>query len=142
MASKPTEKDFLPLIGPKAGLWTELRAWLAENYGGHKPELSVGKKERDWTIRYRRSGKTLVTLMPEEGKFCVLVVLGKDEVEKARQAKLNASVREVFEKSKQYHDGRWLWIRPKTKNDLASMKALLAMKRKPEKLAPAKNTES
>jgi hypothetical protein len=133
MATKPTEKDFLALIGPRAGLWAELGEYLAENYGGHKPELSVGRKERDWTIRYRRSGKTLVTLMPEEGGFCVLVVLGKDEVEKAGVAKLNDYVRETLEKSKQYHDGRWLWIRPKTKGDLASVKALLAVKRKPEK---------
>lgn len=133
MATKPTEKDFLALIGPGAGLWTELRAWLAENYGGHRPELSVGKKEHDWTIRYRRSGKTLVTLMPEEGGFCALVVLGKDEVEKTHQAKLNGSVRQVFKKSKQYHDGRWLWIRPKIKSDLASVKVLLAVKRQPRK---------
>lgn len=132
MASKPTEKDFLSLIGPKAGLWEELRKFLADNYGGHQPELSVGKKERDWTIRYRRSGKTLVTLMPEQGGFCVLVVLGKDEVEKARQAKLNPMVQDVFEKAKQYHDGRWLWIRPRMKGDLESVKALLAVKRKPE----------
>jgi hypothetical protein len=133
MSVQPTEKDFLALIGPRAGLWTELRAWLAENYGGHRPELSVGKKEHDWTIRYRRSGKTLVTLMPEEGGFCVLVVLGKDEVEKAQAAKLNDYVRETLEKSKQYHDGRWLWIRLKTKGDLGSVKALLAVKRKPGK---------
>jgi hypothetical protein len=133
MSVQPTEKDFLALIGPRAELWTGLRAWLAENYGGHRPELSVGKKERDWTIRYRRSGKTLVTLMPEDGGFCALVVLGKEEVAKARTTKLNDSVRETLEKSKQYHDGRWLWIRPKTKSDLASVKALLAVKRKPGK---------
>lgn len=134
MSAKPTEKDFLSLIGPKAGLWTELRKYLADNYGGHKPELSVGKKERDWTIRYRRSGKTLVTLMPEEGKFCVLVVLGKDEVEKTRSLKLNAAVREVLEKSKQYHDGRWLWIRPRTKGDLASVINLISLKSKPSNI--------
>ena len=129
--AKPTEKDFLALIGPRAGLWTGLRAWLAENYGGHRPELSVGKKERDWTIRYRRSGKTLVTLMPEDGGFCALVVLGKEEVEKTHQAKLNGTVRQVFEKAKQYHDGRWLWIRPKTKGDLTSVKKLIVLKSTP-----------
>ena len=131
MPAEPTEKDFLALIGPGAGLWTGLRQYLAVNYGGHRPELSVGKKEHDWTIRYRRSGKTLVTLMPEEGGFCALVVLGKEEVAKARKAGLNAAVREVFDKAKQYHDGRWLWIRPKTKGDLTSVKKLIALKSTP-----------
>jgi len=130
MPAEPIGKDFLSLIGPRSGLWTELREYLAKSYD-HKPELSVGKKVRDWTIRYRRSGKTLVTLIPEENGFCALVVLGKEEVEKARKAGLNAAVREVFDKAIQYHDGRWLWIRPKTKSDLASVKALLAVKRKP-----------
>jgi len=126
----PTEKDFLALIGPKAELWSEIRAYLASHYD-HKPELSVGKKEYDWTIRYRRSGKTLVTLMPEKGGFCVLVVLGKEEIEKAEQARLNKYVQDIFENAKQYHDGRWLWIRPRNKSDLNSIITLLRIKKEP-----------
>lgn len=126
----PTEKDFLALIGPKAELWSEIRTYLASHYD-HKPELSVGKKEYDWTIRYRKSGKRLVTLMPEQGGFCVLIVLGKEEIEKVGHAKLNKHVKDIFENAKQYHDGRWLWIRTKTKSDLASITALLRVKKKP-----------
>jgi len=127
----PTEKDFLALIGPKAELWSEIRAYLTSHYD-HKPELSVGKKEYDWTIRYRKFGKTLVTLGPEPGGLCVLVVLGKEEIAKAGQAKLNKYVQDIFENAKQYHDGRWLWIRPRNKSDLNSVIALLAVKRIPK----------
>ncbi len=130
MKRNPTEKDFLALIGPKAELWTEIRTYLASHYD-HKPELSVGKNEYDWTIRYRESGKTLVTLMPEQGGFCVLVVLGKEEIEKVGHAKLNAYVQGIFENAKQYHDGRWLWIRPRHKGDLNSIIALLSVKKMP-----------
>ncbi|MDQ7799427.1 MAG: DUF3788 domain-containing protein [Candidatus Edwardsbacteria bacterium] len=130
MKCNPTEKDFLALIGPKAELWSEIRTYLASHYD-HMPELSVGKKEYDWTIRYRKTGKTLVTLMPEQGGFCVLVVLGKEEIEKAGQAKLNKYVQDVFESAKQYHDGRWLWIRPKAKRDLNSIITLLRIKKGP-----------
>lgn len=126
----PTEKDYLALVGRRAALWSGLRAWLSEHYP-HSPELSVGKKEHDWTIRYRRSGKTLVTLTPEHDGFCVLVVLGRDEVAKAEDADLNAAVRAVFDSAQQFHDGRWLWIRPKTKGDLDSIRRLLAVKRPP-----------
>lgn len=126
----PTEKDFLALAGPKAELWCGIRAYLASHYD-HKQELSVGKKEYDWTIRYRKSGKTLVTLMPEQGGVCVLVVLGKKEVAKAGQTKLNACVQDIFENAKQYHDGCWLWIRPRNKGDLNSIIALLSVKKMP-----------
>jgi hypothetical protein len=127
----PTEKDFLALVGRKAELWSEILTYLASHYD-HAPELSIGKKEHDWTIRYRRSGKTLVTLMPEQDGFCVLVVLGKEEIEKTRQIKLNKYIQDIFKNAKQYHDGRWLWIRPKTKSDLASIITLLRIKKAPK----------
>lgn len=129
--NRPTEKNFVALTGKKANLWKDLRMYLAEHYD-HEPVLSVGKKEYDWTIRYRKSGKTLVTLMPEKDNFCVLVVLGKDEIKKANEIKLNSFVTNIFKTSKQFHDGRWLWIRPRDRGDIESIKKLLVVKKKPK----------
>jgi len=128
---KPTDKDFEKRVGKKVTLWRELRTYILKHYD-YEPVLSVGKKEYDWTIRYRKSGKTLVTLSPEENDFCVLIVLGKAEVEKARSAKVNTFVKNVFIKAKQYHDGKWLFIRPRNKNDIESIKIVLSIKRKPK----------
>ncbi|KPJ73966.1 hypothetical protein AMJ52_02395 [candidate division TA06 bacterium DG_78] len=121
----------LTVIGTKAALWSEFRTYLATHYD-HEPNLSIGKKEHDWTIRYRKSGKTLVTLSPEKNGFCVLVVLGKDEVTRAVEADLNPYVKHIFETAKQYHDGRWLWIRPRNKKDIESIKTLLRVKKRPK----------
>jgi hypothetical protein len=122
----------LKLIGQKAPLWKELRTYLSEHYD-HEPITSTGKKEYDWTIRYRKSGKTLVTLMPEKDNFCILVVLGKEEIKKAKDIELNAFIKNIFETAKQFHDGRWLWIRPHSSGDIESVKALLAVKKKPKR---------
>lgn len=130
--NEPTERQILKLIGKKGGLWTDLRRYLAEQYIC-EPVMSIGKKEYDWTIRYRKSSKTLVTLMPENNGFCVLVVLGKKEIAKAVTLKLNPFVKNIFRAAKQYHDGRWLWIRPRNKKDIESIKELLTVKRKPKK---------
>jgi hypothetical protein len=132
MPVEPSERTILKLIGTKAPLWRDIRKYLASHYE-HEPVMSIGKKEHDWTIRYRKSGKTLVTLCPEENQFCILVVLGKNEVAKAKDIKLNSFVKNIFETAKQYHDGRWLWIRPKSKDDIESVKILLTVKRKPKK---------
>lgn len=131
--SIPTEREIIALVGAKEALWAELREYLATHYD-HIPELSVGKGEHDWTFRYRKGGKTLVTLSPEENGFCVLVVLGADEVQKVsrEKASLSMEVKAVFEISKQYHDGRWLWMHPKSKAELESIKKILAIKRKPK----------
>ena len=130
---KPTNKDFEKRVGKKAALWSELRTYISRHYD-HEPVLSIGKKEFDWTIRYRWSGKTLVTLSPEENDFCVLVVLGKAEVEKVKKAKLNTFVKNVFTKAKQYHDGKWLFIRPRNSKDIESVLALLTIKRSPKNI--------
>lgn len=129
---KPTESMMLKIVGKKAALWKGFRKYLAEHYE-HEPVMSVGKKEYDWTIRYRKSGKTLVTILPEKNTFCILVVLGKKEIAKAKEVKLNSFVKNVFGTSKQYHDGRWLWIRPRNKSDIDSIKNLLAVKRRPHR---------
>jgi hypothetical protein len=128
---KPSDRDFEKRVGKKVKLWRELRAYISKHYD-HEPVLSVGKKEYDWTVRYRKSGRTLVTLMPEENALWVLVVLGKDEVEKTKNAKLNTFVKNVFTNAKQYHDGKWLFIRPRNKQDIESIKTLLTIKRKPK----------
>ncbi len=129
--SEPSEKQISQLIGKKGSLWITLRAYLAEQYS-HEPVMSIGKKEYDWTIRFRKSGKTLVTLMPEKDEFCVLVVLGKKEIEKVKAMKLNPFIKNIFLTAKQYHDGRWLWIRPRNQRDIESIKQLLSAKRNPK----------
>jgi hypothetical protein len=126
----PTDKDMLKLVGRKAALWNELRVYIKEHYE-HSPVLNVGKKEYDWTIRYRKGGKTLVTLMPEKNGFCVLVVLGREEVAKVKALKLSKYTKDIFQKAKQFYDGKWLWLRPGTIGDLEDIKALLSIKRKP-----------
>jgi len=71
-----TTKTMEKRVGKKVTLWNEIRNYLFENYD-HEPVLGVGKRDFAWTIRYRKSGKTLVTLFPEENDFCVLSSSGK-----------------------------------------------------------------
>ncbi|MDD3626407.1 MAG: DUF3788 family protein [bacterium] len=131
---QPNENDFLKRVGKKAECWKFLRKYLSENYSDHEPVLSIGKREFDWTIRYRKSGKTLVTLSPEENDFSVLVILGEKEINLAREIKLSANVQNVFNNSKKYHDGMWIFLRLKNNADIESVKKILAIKRKPKQI--------
>jgi len=128
---EPTEDQMLKWIGKGAVLWCDLREYLASGYD-HVPELDFGGKKYGWSIRYRKSGKTLVTLFPESGGFTALVVLGKKEIVKAEAVldKLSMKVRKLFRETNQLHDGRWLWLRPTSKADLESIKMLLNAKRR------------
>jgi len=131
MMEKQNSATILEALDGKKGLWQDLVDYLEAHYN-HEPVVTREGKERSLTIRYRKGGKTLVTLYPKENEFVVLVVLGKEEVEKAKATRLNKNVKEVFEKARQYHEGRWLWIKPRTKADIESIFKMLALKRKPK----------
>ena len=130
---QPTDKEVLESIG-NTEAWLDLRQYLGENYA-FEPETVFYGKKYGWTIRYRRSGKTLCSLFPEKGAFTALVVLGKKEVERVLSSidEYSDSVRGVIENTEQLHDGRWLWIRVLTLEDTADIKKLLSVKRKPKR---------
>lgn len=134
-AHKPTEEEIISFIGERVKeAWQEIRQFLEDRYDLVPETIFYGAKY-GWTIRYRKSGKTLCSLFPEKGGFTVLIVLGKKESEKALSIRdeLSSKIRKHLEDTKQLHDGRWLWIRLLTTNDTEDVKKLLQVKRKPKK---------
>ena len=130
---QPTEADILKTIGKKK-VWLDLKQYLEQNYD-FVPELVFYGAKYGWTIRYRKSGKTLCSLFPEKGAFTVLLVLGKLETEKALSMldEFSTRVRKLVNGAEQRRDGRWLWIRVVTSVDDDDVKELLKVKRKPKK---------
>ena len=131
---EPAEAKMRQMLGPKAKLWSVLRKYLADHYPECVPVFTIEGKDKSYTIRYRKSGKTLVTLYPASKSLIVLVVLGKKEIAKVEtfESKLSKKIRDLFRNTKQYHDGRWLWIKPSIPKDIESIKALLSTKRRPK----------
>lgn len=131
----PTDEDIKKFIGKRfAKDWIELSAYL-ETYYDFIPETVFYGKKYGWTVRYRKSGKTLCSLFPEVGGFTVLIVLGKREVEKVEGVlnELSTNLRTQFNNTKQLHDGRWLWIRISSTVSLEDIKKILQIKRKPKR---------
>ena len=134
-ARKPTAKEILSFIGEQTKeAWLEIRRFLEDRYDLVPETIFYGAKY-GWTIRYRKSGKTLCSLFPEKGGFTVLIVLGKKESEKflSIRDELSSRTQKLFEETEQLRDGRWLWIRLLTKSDTDDVKKLLHIKRKPKK---------
>jgi len=131
---QPAEKAMLKVMGRKSSLWLKLREYVDKHYDFVPETIFYGEKY-GWTVRYRKSGKTLLSLFPEKNAFTVLVVLGKKEVVRVTEevAHLNTYVRSLFENSEQLRDGRWLWISVKKAADIESIRSLLTAKRKPKK---------
>ena len=112
-------------------LWQALTGYLSTAYD-FAPESKYGRKS-GWAFQYRRSGRTLCTLFPEEKAFTVLVTLGKNELARLEPqfAGLGKRTQEIVEQAHQYPDGKWLWIRVMEERDVEDIKTLIACKRRP-----------
>lgn len=131
----PDDAAILSALGEAGARWLDLREHLRSHYD-FAAETVFFTKDCGWSVRYRRSGKTLCTLFPERGGFTVLLVLGRAEILKAEQliGRLNENVLRVLQSTPQLHDGRWLWIPVTDAGDAESVKALLAVKAKPKRI--------
>jgi hypothetical protein len=128
----PTRAEIAIALGAAAHLWDSLTAALDEAYG-IEPAFVPPSKSYGWDVKYRKGGRTLVSLTPDRGAFTALVVLGAKEVEAAEDVELGEHVRAVFDEAAQYHDGRWLFVRVESERDVEDVLALLRLKRRPLK---------
>jgi hypothetical protein len=130
---QPTDEDMAAAIGRAEG-WLALRQYIEKSYDC-PPEVIFGGKNYGWMVRYRKSGKTLCTLYPEQDAFTALVVLGGKDADQALSMleEFSPRVRAVIENTEQLHDGRWLFIRVLDPDEVEDVKKLLAIKRRPRK---------
>jgi hypothetical protein len=128
----PTPQDIQQTLGAAWPLWDDLTCFLAEAYPEIPAELSYGGKKYGWNLWYRKSGKSLLSLFPNEGYFVAQIVLGNAQVEQALGLQLGEAVGTLLRETPQFHDGRWLFIPVRTGQDAADVKQLLGVKRKPK----------
>jgi len=129
---QPTPQDIQQTLGASWPFWDDLTRFLAETYPEIPPELSYGGKKYGWNLWYRKSGKSLLSLFPNEGYFVAQIVLGNAQVELALGLQLGEAVGTLLRETPQFHDGRWLFIPVRTGQDAADVKQLLGVKRRPK----------
>ncbi|MCL2837869.1 MAG: DUF3788 domain-containing protein [Oscillospiraceae bacterium] len=86
-------------------------------------------------LRFRRGGKTLITLCLREGYFIACVVLGKDEREKfdEQRESFGEAICKEYDEAKTYHDGKWLGFDIRNESLIDDIVRLLHIKRKPNR---------
>jgi hypothetical protein len=127
----PDESEIARALGPAvAPLWERLTRYVEGSYG-IEPGFVPPSRNYGWDVKYRKGGKTLVALTPDEDGFTALVVLGKEESKAAKDLPLGGHVRGVFDAARQLRDGRWLFVPVESARDVEDVEALLAVKRRP-----------
>lgn len=126
----PERAGLVAGLGDRIALWDRLTGWIESTYGVAPDPLFYGHDD-GWVIRYRRSGKSLATLIPRRDAPSALVVVGPSVAERVADLELQPQTRALFEAARAYPDGRWLIIGLDTDADIDDIRALIALKSPP-----------
>lgn len=129
-------QDRQPTVGEirayvKKPLWNELCGYIEETYGV-QPSLEYSKcsQAMGWNVKYKKGGKALCTLYPDEGGFTALVAVGQKlapQVE-ALLGGFDASVQTTYWNAGMLCGTRWLMIEVTSPAVLNDVKQLLALR--------------
>jgi hypothetical protein len=128
---QPSSEDLRPALVPALPLWERLTRFIETVYQAAGRWSTWGPANFGWGLRYRRKGKALGALYPQEGWIIVQVVLGKAQAERALGLELGEQASRVLREAPQLRDGRWLSIPVRDKADAADVEQLVLVKMRP-----------
>jgi hypothetical protein len=131
----PSTEEIAAALGEKRALWDSLVQFIADSYQ-LAVEPSFGGKNYGWNLWYRKGGKSLVSLYPQQEGIVAQVVLGKAELEKAMALNLGEHVSKLLRETPRLHDGCWLFIPVTSEEDARDVQQLLLVKRRATKKTP------
>ncbi len=115
---------------PQVGMvWSDLVGTIRTRYV--MDELWDGKEE----LKFRRGGKTLVTLYLRPDRVSAMVIFGKAERAKFEELAetFSAQTRAVYDGSRTYHDGKWMMFELTDGGNASEVLRMLALKKKPNR---------
>lgn len=112
-------------------LFDSLCSYLEETYQV-KPVVEFSKctMQYGWNVKYKKGGRSLCTLYPQEGSFLALVVIGTREMAEAEILLpfLTEYVQQAFAETKTGMQQKWLMIEVKNTEVLEDVKQLVALR--------------
>jgi len=110
--------------------------FLGKNYN-FEQEIVFGGNNFGVMVRYRKNGKTLVSIFPEKGAFSIVLIYGKKEVItfEANRAVFDPFMTSIFDNTPQLHDGRWMLITLNDSTLLPELEKMIMIKKSVKKQA-------
>lgn len=129
----PLMEEIFAALGPRQKRREELNHYMRENYQV-EGELVFGGANDGWAQRYRRSGRTLLQLLPGRDALIANVVVGRSLLKKAEALQQGSNARHVLETAKRLYEGCWLYVKVSSAQDIRDIQQLIALKAKPRPL--------
>jgi Protein of unknown function (DUF3788) len=124
---KPTMAEAVAAIGSKRPLWESLTNFIADRYR-LKSDFAFYGKNYGWALRFRKVGKALLSLYPGQENFTAQIIISETQAEKALSSGLSRKTNKIIEDAHPYPEGRWLFLKVESEQDLNDIKQLLTVK--------------
>jgi hypothetical protein len=124
---QPTREEIAVAIGSKRPLWENLINLIGDNYR-LKTDPAFYGKNYGWALRFRKGGKALLSLYPGQDSFTAQIIISQAQAEKALSSGLSKKATKIIEEAHPYPEGRWLFIKIESEQDLNDVKQLLMVK--------------
>ncbi len=131
----PTEEELNYIMGENVfKVWCAINNFIFKNY-----DMDIlwdgGGKTGVYELKYRKSGKTFCALYPREQGMRVLIIFGKGERDKFESSRENFSeyINNFYNNTRQYHDGKWLYLDIINNEVVNDIEKLLLIKKKPNR---------
>lgn len=115
--------------------WQALCQYIEETYAvAPLVEHSICSGAPGWNVKYKKSGRALCTLYPDQGFFtCMISIAPKDEAAAhLLMGECTPQVQQVYQQSKPAAMGRWMMIPVTAPEILADIKLLLGLRASPK----------
>jgi hypothetical protein len=128
---QPTPGEIRSALGSCFPLWERLTSFIEKSYRIEGTWSTWGPAKSGWNLRYRRNGKSLTALHPQQERILAQIVLGKAQAERALQLELGEKISRMLQEAPQLRDGRWLYIPVTSESDAKDVEKLLLAKMRP-----------
>ena len=128
----PAMEQIAAAVG--SSLWQRACVFLQSKYGSTPAiQYSGCSAAPGWNVKYRKAGRALCTLYPDEGFFTALICIGPKE-EAAAQLLLplcTAKTQQIYRTASGMASTRWVMLPVDDEAQLQDFEALVALRVKP-----------
>jgi hypothetical protein len=127
-SKEPTKRTLKTTLGRTSTHWDDLVAHIASEYAPLDETWSFAGAAWGWSLRLKQKKRTVLYMTPRRKHFLVGFALGEKAVKAARVSGLPKTVLSLIADAKKYAEGRAVRVEVRNKKDLASAKAIAAIK--------------
>ena len=126
-AQRTAQHELRAALSASAPLWDDLVRFLQEGCGCDG-EFRFYGKNYGWALRFRKWGWALCSMYPGNGSFTAQIVLSPRLVARAAELPLTANTRGILDSTREYPEGRWLYLPVSSRQDVEDVQRLVSLK--------------